>query len=162
MFTRRCMPAYSTDDFDTLMEDVERIEIIRGPGATIWGPNAVNGVINIITKKAKDTRGGLVSAGGGNEQRFAGFRYGSGNGANFNYRVYGKAFARGPEFHSDRKNFDDWQMGQGGFRMDWDLKNSDTLTLQGDLYKGSIGESIAVAYDPTVPPSIVQQNGDNS
>ena len=147
---------------DTLMEDVDRIEIIRGPGATIWGPNAVNGVINIITKKAKDTRGALVSTGGGNEQRFTNFRYGSGNGANFNYRVYGKAFDRGPEFHRDQKNFDDWRMGQGGFRMDWDLKNSDTLTMQGDLYKGSIGESITVAFDPTIPPAIVQTPGEHS
>jgi iron complex outermembrane receptor protein len=147
---------------DTLMEDVERIEIIRGPGATIWGPNAVNGVINIISKKAKDTRGGLVSAGGGNEQRFFDFRYGAGNGANFNYRVYGKTFTRGPEFHPDHKNFDDWQMGQGGFRMDWDPKGSDALTLQGDLYKGSIGESISVATEPTFPPSIIQQDGELS
>ncbi len=107
---------------DTLMEDVDRIEIIRGPGATIWGPNAVNGVINIITKSSKDTHGEIVSAGGGNEQRFLNFRHGAGNGANFNYRVYGKAFTRGPEFHPDHKNFDDWQMGQGGFRMDWDLR----------------------------------------
>src|SRR5713101_287043 len=142
---------------DTLMEDVERIEIIRGPGATIWGPNAVNGVINIITKKAKDTRGVLVSAGGGNEQRFFNFRYGGGNGANFNYRVYGKTFTRGPEFHPDHKNFDDWQMGQGGFRMDWD-KGPDTLTLPGDLYKGAIGEIISVATAPTVPSAIVQQD----
>jgi len=136
---------------DTLMEDVDRIEIIRGPGGTIWGPNAVNGVINIITKSSKDTHGEMVSAGGGNEQRFLNFRYGAGNGTNFNYRVYGKAFTRGPEFHPDRKNFDDWQMGQGGFRMDWDLKSGDAVTLQGDFYNGAIGESISVegADDPT-------------
>jgi len=147
---------------DTLMEDVERIEVIRGPGATIWGPNAVNGVINIITKKAKDTRGGLVSTGGGNEQRFGDFRYGGGNGANFDYRVYGKAFDRGPEFHPDRQNFDGFQMGQGGFRMDWELKGSDTLTLQGDLYKGAMGESVSVATGPTVPTVTVQQDAELS
>ena len=144
---------------DTLMEDVERIEIIRGPGATIWGPNAVNGVINIITKKAKDTRGGLVSIGGGNEQRFLNFRYGAGNGSTFNYRVYGKAFTRGPEFHPDNRNFDDWQMGQGGFRMDWNLKSKDELTLQGDLYKGAIGESSSVATQLTAKSTIIQQDG---
>ena len=144
---------------DTLMEDIDRIEIIRGPGATIWGPNAVNGVINIITKSSKDTHGELVSAGGGNEQRFLNFRHGGGNGADFNYRVYGKAFTRGPEFHPDHKNFDDWQMGQGGFRMDWDLQGRDTVTLQGDIYKGAIGESISVATEPTVRPTIVQQDG---
>src|SRR5260370_9334754 len=66
---------------DTLMEDVDRIEVIRGPGPTIWGTNAVNGVINIITKSAKDTRGELVSAGGGNEQALLNFRPGAGNGS---------------------------------------------------------------------------------
>lgn len=144
---------------DTLMEDVDRIEIIRGPGATIWGPNAVNGVINIITKSSKETHGELVSAGGGNEQRFLNFRYGAGHGTNFNYRVYGKAFTRGPEFHSDHQNFDDWQMGQGGFRMDWELQGGDAVTLQGDLYKGAIGESISVATESTARPTIVQQDG---
>src|SRR5271169_1140584 len=65
---------------DTMMEDIDRIEVIRGPGGTIWGPNAVNGVINVITKPAKDTRGMLATAGGGNfEQGFADFRYGGGN-----------------------------------------------------------------------------------
>src|SRR5712692_5890478 len=136
---------------DTLMEDVDRIEIIRGPGATIWGPNAVNGVINIITRKASETRGALVSSGGGNEQGFLNFRYGAGNGKNLNYRAYGKVFNRGPEFHSDGKNFDDWRMGQGGFRADWEPAGRDTVTVQGDLYKGALGERISVAPEPTAP-----------
>src|SRR5437588_2401015 len=97
---------------DTLIEDVDRIEVIRGPGATVWGPNAINGVINIITKRTKDTHGEPVCAGGGNEQSFLNFRYGAGNGKNLSYRAYGKVFGRGPEFHSDSKNFDDWRMGQ--------------------------------------------------
>src|SRR5216683_2518473 len=119
---------------DTLLEDIERIEVIRGPGGTIWGANAVNAVINIITKNTKDTHGTLVSTGGGNlDQGFAHFRYGAGNDESFNYRIYGKAFVRGPEFHRDRHQFDDWRMGQAGFRTDWDLHQRDTLTLQGDL-----------------------------
>src|SRR5580692_7014326 len=78
---------------DTLLEDIDRIEVIRGPGGTIWGANAVNGVVNIITKKSADTHGLLVSAGGGNIDRGAGeVRYGGGNGQSFDYRVYGKAF----------------------------------------------------------------------
>src|SRR4030088_2638610 len=87
---------------DTLLEDVDRIEVIRGPGGTIWGANAVNGVINIVTKNSKDTHGMLVSAGGGNvDQGFVNFRIGSGNkDKNFNYRIYGKGFTRGSEFHS--------------------------------------------------------------
>jgi iron complex outermembrane receptor protein len=143
---------------DTLMEDVDRIEIIRGPGATIWGPNAVNGVINIITRKAKDTQGALVSSGGGNEQSFLNFRYGAGNGKNLHYRGYGKVFNRGPEFHSDGKNFDDWRAGQGGFRADWEPGSRDTVTVQGDVYKGALGESISVTPEQTAPSAIVQQD----
>ena len=144
---------------DTLLQDVDRIEIIRGPGATIWGPNAVNGVINIITKSAKDTRGGLVATGAGNDQRFSDFRYGAGNGRNLDYRVYGKVFNRTPEFHRDNIRFDDWQMGRTGFRVDWDLNSRDAVTLQGDLYKGSIGERLQIGRAPTEPPAIVQQDG---
>src|SRR5207244_5724555 len=78
---------------DTLLEDIERIEVIRGPGGTIWGANAVNAVINIITKSAKDTNGALVSNGGGNlDQGFANFRYGGGTGQKFNYQLYGRSF----------------------------------------------------------------------
>ncbi len=105
---------------DTMMEDIDRIEVIRGPGGTIWGPNAVNGVINVITKSAQDTRGMLATVGGGDfEQGFADFRYGGGNAGGFNYRIYGKGFTRGPEDHSDGRNFDDWRATQTGFRMDW-------------------------------------------
>src|SRR6266849_3953276 len=114
---------------DTLLADIDRIEVIRGPGGTIWGANAVNAVINIITKNARDTHGTLVSTGGGNvDQGSVGFRYGAGTGKNFSYRVYGKAFTRGPEFHTDQRQFDDWRMGQTGFRTDWDLHSRDTLT----------------------------------
>ena len=80
---------------DVMLEDVERIEVIRGPGATLWGANAVNGVVNIITKRAEDTQGGLVAGGFGNEEQgFGGVRYGGRIGANAHYRVYGKHFSR--------------------------------------------------------------------
>src|SRR5229473_308893 len=88
---------------DTLLQDIDRIEVIRGPGGTIWGANAVNGVINIITKNSKDTHGMLVSVGGGNvDQGFVNFRLGSGSkNKDVNYRIYGKGFTRSSEFHPD-------------------------------------------------------------
>jgi iron complex outermembrane recepter protein len=143
---------------DTLLEDIERIEVIRGPGGTIWGANAVNGVINIITKGAQETHGTLVSAGGGNvDQGFVNFRYGAGNGKGFNYRVYGKTFTRGPEFHSDHGQFDDWRMGQTGFRTDWDAHNPDRLTLQGDIYNGDAGQRVGIAsYSPPFMTNVEQ------
>ncbi len=136
---------------DTMMEDIDRIEVIRGPGGTIWGPNAVNGVINIITRNSKDTQGILASAGGGNEEQgFADFRYGGGSGKDFTYRFYGKGFTRSPEDHSNSQNFDDWRAAQAGFRMDWNDNTRDAFTLQGDIYDEEAGESVqATSYTPT-------------
>ena len=135
---------------DTVLEDIDRIEVIRGPGGTIWGPNAVNGVINIITKSSKETQGGLVSAGGGDvEQGFAEARYGGAKSDHLSYRFYGKGFARGAEFHPDGFNYDPWQGGQAGFRMDWAANTRDQFTLQGDIYDDAAGESVqAATYNP--------------
>lgn len=127
-----------------MLEDVERIEVIRGPGGTIWGANAVNGVINIITKNAKDTHGMLVTTGGGSvDHAIAAFRYGNGNGRNFNYRFYGKAYGDGPEYHSDDATYDEGRLGQLGFRTDWSA-GADQWTLQGDMYKGGVGERVGM------------------
>lgn len=129
---------------DTLLEDVERIEVIRGPGATLWGANAVNGVINIITRPARDTQGGLLVAGAGSEERaFAGLRYGGALGAATAYRVYGKALERGSgERLSGGAGADDWSMGRGGFRVDSTVAGGAGLTLQGGLYDGEVGETV--------------------
>ncbi|HEU5023052.1 MAG TPA: TonB-dependent receptor [Bryobacteraceae bacterium] len=135
---------------DTLLEDVDRIEVVRGPGATVWGPNAVNGVINVVTKSAGETHGTFVSLGGGNEEQgFLNARYGGGNGKNFNYRFYGKAFTRDAELHPDNAYFDDWRSIQGGFRMDWSDTGRGAFTLQGDIYREEAGERVqAGAYTP--------------
>ena len=143
---------------DTLLEDIERIEVIRGPGGTIWGANAVNGVIDIITKSTKDTHGMLASLGGGNvDQGIGEVRMGGTNGKGLDYRVYGKGFIRGPEFHPDGSNFDHWKTGQLGFRTDWNLNTRDMLTLQGDLYQGLDGERVAISL--YTPPSRQVFNG---
>jgi iron complex outermembrane recepter protein len=135
---------------DYPLEDIDRIEVIRGPGGSLWGANAVNGVINIISKSAKDTQGTLLTAGGGTEERaFGGARYGGKVGDHVNYRVYGKYFDRDSSFHSNGNDFDAWHMGQGGFRTDWEPNKRDSLTLQGDLYGGSAGENVKLAvYSP--------------
>ena len=143
---------------DTPLEDIDRIEVIRGPGGTIWGSNAVDGVINIITKNAKETHGTLLSLGGGNvDEGTADFRYGGGNGKGFNYRLYGMGFDQGPEFHSDGQRFDKWRTGQAGFRTDWDSGTRDAFTLQGDIYSQDDGESVQFATFS--PPSMQIADG---
>jgi len=121
-------PAFSGvywDVQDTLLEDVDRIEVIRGPGgATLWGANAVNGVINIITRQAKDTQGALVSAGSGtDEQGFGGVRYGGKVGDDAYYRIYAKYFNRdGGVDASGDDTADDWDVLRAGFRADWEVR----------------------------------------
>ncbi|MCI0353582.1 MAG: TonB-dependent receptor, partial [Acidobacteria bacterium] len=144
---------------DAPLEDIERIEVIRGPGGTLWGANAVNGIVNVITREAKETQGVLVSAGAGTVERGLGsFRYGGRWGESNAYRIYGKFFNRDPGFHAAGNNFDDWRMGQAGFRSDWQLNPHDRFTLQGDLYRGESGQR--VAFTILSPPSlaIVEQN----
>ena len=130
---------------DTLLDDIERIEVIRGAGGTIWGANAQNGVINIITRSAHETHGVVASVTAGNVERaIAGVRFGGGNGV-IDYRVYAKGIRREPQYHGDGREFDTWGSGQGGFRIDWQRSARDTLTLQGDVYKAELGESVFVS-----------------
>src|SRR5207302_7322725 len=126
-------PLYSGvfwDVQDVLLSDVDRIEVISGPGATLWGANAVNGVINVITKEAKDTPGLSLVGGGGTElQGFGTARYGGTLGPRANFRLYGKGFTRERTLLPNGLHAtDDWHMGQGGFRLDWDPSVTNRLT----------------------------------
>jgi iron complex outermembrane receptor protein len=124
------------DAQEVMLEDVERIEVISGAGGTLWGSNAVNGVINISTKSSKDTQGTLVSAGAGSDERDLAARYGARVGEDASFRLYGKGFDRN---HTDTATGNSRQDAarkvQGGFRFDW-AHASDALTLQGDAYNG--------------------------
>jgi iron complex outermembrane receptor protein len=127
----------SWDAQDVLPEDIERIEVISGPGATLWGANAVNGVINIITRNSADTLGGSASVGGGNLEQRASLQYGDRLGNASNVRAYVDAFRAEPNVTATGTDADDgWNKTQGGFRFDW-TPDRDLVTLQGDFYQGS-------------------------
>ena len=128
---------------DLLIEDLDRIEAIRGPGATLWGANAVNGVVNITSKSAKDTQGGLlVSSTGTEDQASAAVRYGGQVGSDLHYRVYVKTFDRKgfADGHGDEAEQDSWKMTRVGSRLDWEPNPADIFTLQGEYYRGKVGE----------------------
>lgn len=131
------------DAQDTLLEDVDRIEVISGPGATLWGANAVNGVINVITRRAAETQGTLLVAGAGNLERGAAARQGGKLGADGAFRVYGKISDRDQTSRADGTSaHDSWDSGQAGFRADWGTA-AGAFTLQGDAYRGTIDQAAA-------------------
>jgi iron complex outermembrane receptor protein len=136
---------------DTLLEDIDRIEVIRGPGAALWGANAVNGVINITTKTAKETQGVLVTAGAGTEERgFGSVRYGGRINDQAHYRVYAKYFNRDDTaMPSGGDAGDEWDGLRGGFRVDWEHSPPNLLTLQGDIYAGTEHQPYVL---PTLTP----------
>ena len=123
---------------DVVLEDVDRVEVVRGPGATLWGANAVNGVINIITKSARDTQGLLISGGGGIEERaFTSVRYGAKLSDDAFVRVFAKYTNRDSSaLPFDGQANDAWEMYRAGFRLDWDPNRENTFSFQGDIYAG--------------------------
>jgi len=153
---------------DVMLEDVDRIEIIRGPGGTLWGANAVNGVINIVTQKSEDTQGGLVSVGGGSELNGSGaLRYGGKIGDLGYYRAYAKYFRVGDagSFVEDGTGptggdaNDHWQNGQIGFRMDFDLSDDESITLIGGAQ--AIGANSTYDLPYYSAPLIVRTDDDS-
>ena len=132
-----------------ILADLDRIEVIRGPGATIWGANAVNGVINVVSSSARDTQGGLVEAGGGDQhQVMTAARYGGQLSDNTYYRVFG-----GYELNDDYQQAngqsakDGWQSEHGGFRLDSYPHPDTQLTWQADATGDELDDNVSSAYN---------------
>ena len=144
-------PLYSGvfwDASSVMLADLDRIEVISGPGGTLWGSNAVNGVINVVTRSARDTQGWLVDAGYGDSDRRVNLRYGGQLGADLSFRIYGMAFSRGDSATLAGANANDsWRSARGGFRADWQGAR-DAVMLEGETYTG----------DSQAPPGAVALN----
>jgi iron complex outermembrane recepter protein len=147
------------DTQDVLLEDVLRIEVIRGPGGALWGANAVNGVINIITKSTADTVGGVAFAGGGNEERrMAGMRYGFRVGDITTARIYAKYFDRDGQTNSvGTDQPDDWMQARVGFRVDRKENERSGITVQGDYYDGA-AHNVSNLPSATPPLFLARRN----
>ncbi|MEE9493265.1 MAG: TonB-dependent receptor [Gammaproteobacteria bacterium] len=147
------------DALDTPLEDIERIEVIRGPGGTLWGANAVNGVINIISKSSQQTQGGLISVGVGNETTQSMLlRYGGTTDNGLSYRLYGKHKQQDKGF-SQAGAEDEADSQILGFRSDWDINARDSLTVQGDYFQGESRQQLSL---PENPAPAVRTYNDNT
>jgi iron complex outermembrane recepter protein len=151
---------------DYLLQDIERVEVIRGPGAALWGSNAVNGVINITTRSSRDTHGTHLEAGAGTFDRaWLEARYGGETSGGVNFRVYGKYLDRDATLAPTLMTEDSWNLGHVGFRTDWDSTPHDSFTVQGDAYRADVGQlapAVTIIGRPgPVPPFDADLSGGN-
>jgi iron complex outermembrane receptor protein len=148
------------ENLDYALDDISRIEVIRGPGSSLWGANAVNGVINIITKDAHDTQGLLASAAAGDELRGAATaRYGGKLGEHGAFRTYGKGRGYDQGF-APTGGDDDNRLAQAGFRADWSSGTRDRFTVSGDAYEGRMGQQVTIPTDPAPAMQTLSEDAD--
>ncbi|AMO54829.1 hypothetical protein GZ77_24945 [Endozoicomonas montiporae] len=150
---------------DTLLQDIDRIEVIKGPGAALWGANAMNGVINIITKSASQTQGNFLQLGAGNQEKaFGSFRHGGQLGDKAYYRAYYKTFHKdGLADQQGNEAFDDWKIDRAGFRVDWQKDSNNEIKVQSELYNGTTRSPLTlldINSIPVKPVSLLNKSRD--